>query len=95
MAEPDAGTEVVLVEVKGGAELVLGGFKTGWVNSLELGLDAEAEGTVDGEADGLEAARVFPVRDIEVKISKIPYFILNRCVLVKDINNMSHKTSHT
>lgn len=60
VAEPDVGTEVVLVEVKGGAEVVLGGFKTGWANSLVLGLEDEAEGTVDGEADGLAAARVFP-----------------------------------
>lgn len=60
VAEVVPGTEVVLVEVTGGAEVVFGGFKTGWVESLVLGLEDEAGGTVDGEADGLAVARAFP-----------------------------------
>lgn len=60
VAELFAGREVLLVEVKGGAEVLFGGFKTGWVDSLVLELDDEAEGTVDGETDGLAVARAFP-----------------------------------
>lgn len=60
VAEAVAGTEVAVAGVKGGVEVAFGGFKTGWVKSLVLGLEDEADGTVDGETDGLVAARAFP-----------------------------------
>lgn len=62
VAEAAASTEVVLGEVKGGTEVVFGGFKTGWDKSLVLGLADEAEGTVDGETDGLAVATTFPAQ---------------------------------
>lgn len=46
--------------MKGGVDVEFAGFKTGWVESFVLGLEDEAEGTVDGETDGLAAARAFP-----------------------------------
>lgn len=60
VAEAVAGAEVVLAEVRGGVEVVFGGLETGWVESLVLGLEDEAEGTVEGETDGLAAAGSLP-----------------------------------
>lgn len=55
-ADEVAGTDVVLADVGGGAEVLFAGFETVWVESFVLGLEDEAEGIVDGETDGLAKA---------------------------------------